>query len=162
MTVIEGPACTGTARALHWITAIGVLTMIPAGILMIQIKGGDLQNFVFDYHRSMGVLLFVITAVRLAYRLGNGRCPRLCTSPFMDCSCSIPTRVGPGHRLSPRRSLCFGCLNCLPLSARTGPCRKNCWKSKPGRVWLPPLWSACIWLRPSTIMWRSRIASRCA
>ncbi|MDD7909898.1 MULTISPECIES: cytochrome b [Pseudovibrio] len=57
-----------TARAFHWITAAGMLTMVPAGIVMINIGPGNLQNTLFDYHRSMGVVLFVITAMRLLYR----------------------------------------------------------------------------------------------
>lgn len=57
-----------TARIIHWITAAGVLTMVPAGIVMVNIGSGALQNTLFDFHRSMGVVLFVITAVRLMYR----------------------------------------------------------------------------------------------
>lgn len=75
MSATEAKAYSGTARALHWITAAFVLSMIPAGIAMGQIKGGPLQNFLFDYHRSTGVVLFLITAVRLAYRLKNPPMP---------------------------------------------------------------------------------------
>lgn len=75
MSATEAKAYSGTARALHWITAAFVLSMIPAGILMGLIKGGPLQNFLFDYHRSTGVVLFLITVVRLAYRLKNPPLP---------------------------------------------------------------------------------------
>ena len=68
-------AYSGIARALHWITALGVLSTIPAGIVMGQIKGGELQNFLFNYHRSVGVALFLITLIRLAYRLRNPPLP---------------------------------------------------------------------------------------
>lgn len=71
MSASEPKAYTGIARTLHWLTAIGVLSMIPAGIVMGLIKGGALQNFLFDYHRSMGVVLFIITVIRLFYRLAN-------------------------------------------------------------------------------------------
>lgn len=75
MSATEAKAYSGIARTLHWITAIFVLSMIPAGIIMGQIKGGPLQNFLFDYHRSVGVVLFFITLVRLAYRLSNPPLP---------------------------------------------------------------------------------------
>jgi len=68
-------AYSGIARFLHWITAIAVLSMIPAGIVMGLIKGGALQNFLFDVHRSLGVVLFVITLIRLAYRMTHKPLP---------------------------------------------------------------------------------------
>ena len=60
---------TRMARVLHWLTAVGIVLMVPAGFLMLRVGSGELQNFLFDFHRSMGVLLFVITAIRLIYRL---------------------------------------------------------------------------------------------
>ncbi|MEP3279749.1 MAG: cytochrome b [Stappiaceae bacterium] len=68
-------AYTGTARFFHWLTVLCVLTMIPAGLLMLRIGSGSLQNFLFDFHRSMGVVLFVITAFRLAYRITHKPAP---------------------------------------------------------------------------------------
>ncbi len=58
-----------TARLFHWVSAILVLLMVPAGITMVNIGPGKLQNFLFDFHRSTGVLLFVITVARLSWRL---------------------------------------------------------------------------------------------
>ena len=75
MSATETKAYSGIARTLHWITAIFVLSMIPAGIVMGQLKSGPLQNFLFDYHRSAGVVLFIITVIRLAYRVGNPPLP---------------------------------------------------------------------------------------
>ncbi|MEM1045785.1 MAG: cytochrome b [Pseudomonadota bacterium] len=66
----DGPAYSATARLLHWITAIGVLTMIPAGIVMVQLEwGSTLKNNLYDYHRSVGAVLMVLIIVRIAYRL---------------------------------------------------------------------------------------------
>lgn len=64
-----------TARLLHWITAILVLAMVPAGVVMVNVGPGALQNTLFDFHRSTGVLLFVLTAVRLAWRLTHPPAP---------------------------------------------------------------------------------------
>ena len=55
-----------TARVLHWLTAVLVLTMIPAGIIMVNIGSGALQDFLFNLHRSFGVSLMPIILLRLA------------------------------------------------------------------------------------------------
>lgn len=63
------------ARTFHWVTAALVLTMIAAGLAMLRVPGGALQNFLFDYHRSCGVVLFVITLARLLWRLTHAPAP---------------------------------------------------------------------------------------
>jgi len=60
-----------TARVLHWLTATLVLTMIPAGIVMVNIGSGALQDFLFNLHRSLGVTLIPVVLLRLVYRLIN-------------------------------------------------------------------------------------------
>jgi cytochrome b561 len=58
------------ARLFHWVTALLVLLMIPAGFLMIQ-EGLDraVQNTLFVFHKNVGVLLLLVVVARLAYRL---------------------------------------------------------------------------------------------
>jgi cytochrome b561 len=63
------------ARLIHWLTAVLVLTMVPAGLTMIRIDSGPLQNQLFDFHRSVGVALMVLTLIRLAYRLTHKPAP---------------------------------------------------------------------------------------
>jgi cytochrome b561 len=62
---------TGVARLLHWIVAILVLLTIPAGFMLMRLPPGKLQDTLFDLHRSVGVLLFVLVVIRLAWRLGH-------------------------------------------------------------------------------------------
>lgn len=64
------PAYSGVARALHWIVAILVLGMIPAGFVMVQ-EGlsRPLQNGLFIFHKNTGVLLLVLMLLRVLYRL---------------------------------------------------------------------------------------------
>jgi cytochrome b561 len=57
------------ARVLHWTTAILVIAMLPLGAVLLDLPPGRIQDTAFDLHRSTGVLLFVLTAVRLAVRL---------------------------------------------------------------------------------------------
>jgi len=63
------------ARSIHWLSALMVLTMVPAGLVMIRIEGGSLQNQLFDFHRSVGIVLMILTIFRLAYRLTHAPAP---------------------------------------------------------------------------------------
>jgi len=62
------PAYTLTARMLHWITAILILLLIPLGIIIANEWGGPLQDFLYDLHRSLGVMIIPIMVVRLLHR----------------------------------------------------------------------------------------------
>lgn len=61
-----------TGKALHWITALIVLGIIPAGIIMTNIGSGALQNQLYDLHRSFGVVVFVLAVWRVVVRLYHG------------------------------------------------------------------------------------------
>ncbi|ADZ72343.1 cytochrome b [Polymorphum gilvum] len=63
------------ARLFHWVTVVLVLAMVPAGIAMTRIGPGSLQNTLFDFHRSVGVLLLVLTLLRLVWRLTRRPAP---------------------------------------------------------------------------------------
>lgn len=60
---------TFTARLLHWLTAALVLTMMPIGIAMANADFGPTQDTLYHLHRSIGVLVLPIVAIRLLYRL---------------------------------------------------------------------------------------------
>ena len=60
---------TTVARALHWTMAVLVLMSIPVGFVLLALPPGGVQNTLFDLHRSVGVLLFVLVVIRLAWRL---------------------------------------------------------------------------------------------
>lgn len=62
---------SAAAIALHWTTAALVLFMVPAGLLMVRLPEGDLQNLLFNLHRSIGVLIFPLVLIRLIYRWRN-------------------------------------------------------------------------------------------
>ena len=62
---------TATARVLHWIIAILVLSLIPAGILMDRVDEGPLQDALFNLHRSFGVILIPLIILRLIWRLNH-------------------------------------------------------------------------------------------
>ena len=64
------PGYRTPARWLHWIVAVAVLLMIPAGLIMTQ-EGlaRPVQDALFLFHKNMGVLLVPVILVRIAYRL---------------------------------------------------------------------------------------------
>ena len=63
------PGYRTPARMLHWIVALAVLLMIPAGLVMTR-EGLDrgLQDVLFLFHKNTGVLLVPVILVRIAYR----------------------------------------------------------------------------------------------
>lgn len=57
------------ARWLHWIMALLVLLMIPAGLIMVQ-KGlpRPVQDGLYLFHKNTGVILLLLIITRIAYR----------------------------------------------------------------------------------------------
>lgn len=66
---------SATARLLHWLIAAVVLFIIPAGVVMKNLGPGDLQNTLYNLHRSFGAAVLVLMVLRLAYRLAHGAPP---------------------------------------------------------------------------------------
>jgi cytochrome b561 len=59
------PGYTLTARVLHWLTAALVLFQIPAGLLIVSFDLG----FIYNLHKSVGVVILAAIVVRLPWRL---------------------------------------------------------------------------------------------
>ena len=81
------------ARGIHWLMALLVFAMVPAGIIMIRISGGPLQNWLFDFHRSVGVLLMALALVRLAYRVTHPPAPLPAEIPLWQRLAAKATHV---------------------------------------------------------------------
>jgi len=63
------PPFTGFARLLHWTMAILILAMLFIGIGMVS--SDDRYGALVAIHRPLGILILVLVAVRLVYRLFN-------------------------------------------------------------------------------------------
>jgi cytochrome b561 len=61
----------GFQKSIHWIVALCVLTIIPVGFSMNRIEG-NIQNTLFNFHKSLGALILILMTVRLIYRLTKG------------------------------------------------------------------------------------------
>lgn len=60
------------ARFFHWATAILVLLTIPVAIAMLRPGiARSVQDPLFLFHKNIGVVILVLVALRLAYRLVN-------------------------------------------------------------------------------------------
>jgi cytochrome b561 len=69
------PAYSWTARALHWITAVLVLTMLPLGVVIANKWAGSWQDWLYNLHRSIGTVLMLVILLRLGYRLTHQPLP---------------------------------------------------------------------------------------
>jgi len=79
MTAGYSPAQQG----LHWATAAAVFLLVPVGVLMTNLGEGGLTNALYELHKSVGILAFVIVVFRLVVRLVRGAPPPEPTlSPF--------------------------------------------------------------------------------
>ncbi len=54
---------------LHWtIAALVLLVQVPAGITMVAVGPGTLQNFCYNVHKTTGIVIFILAIVRLSWR----------------------------------------------------------------------------------------------
>lgn len=64
-------AATGytlTAQALHWLTVLLILAILPVAWVMISTPQGPSKTWLFVVHRSLGVTILTVTIIRLAWR----------------------------------------------------------------------------------------------
>jgi cytochrome b561 len=54
---------------LHWtIAALVLLVQVPAGITMVAVGPGTLQNVCYNIHKTNGIVIFLLAIVRLGWR----------------------------------------------------------------------------------------------
>ena len=61
----------GVAQALHWLVAALVLGQFGLGWTMSDLPLGQLRFDLYQIHQSLGLTVFALVAVRLAWRLGH-------------------------------------------------------------------------------------------
>ena len=59
---------TLTAQALHWLTVFLILMILPVAWVMMSLPTGPQQTWMMVLHRSLGVTIFAVVLVRLAWR----------------------------------------------------------------------------------------------
>jgi cytochrome b561 len=63
------PGYSGVAKALHWTVALLLVASFAAALLMPDIRPGIARTRAMDLHFSVGVTIFMLMTVRLAWRL---------------------------------------------------------------------------------------------
>jgi len=61
-----------TSKLLHWLVAICVLTTAPVAIMMVRMSEGPTRDTLYNFHKSLGVLILVLMILRLINRLAVG------------------------------------------------------------------------------------------
>ncbi|WP_036305826.1 cytochrome b [Methylopila sp. 73B] len=62
---------TPTAKVLHWVVAIFVISEIIVGLSLDSIPDGPTKDTIYDLHKSTGIVILTLMIVRLAWRLTN-------------------------------------------------------------------------------------------
>jgi cytochrome b561 len=60
------------SKLLHWLIAACVLITIPVAIAMNRVDEGPAQDALYNLHKSLGVLIFMLMVVRLINRVMAG------------------------------------------------------------------------------------------
>jgi cytochrome b561 len=61
-----------TSKLLHWLIAACVLTTAPVAIAMGRVAEGPTQNSLYNLHKSLGVLIFILMILRVINRFAVG------------------------------------------------------------------------------------------
>ena len=61
-----------SSKWLHWSVAICVLTTAPVAIAMVRVDKGPIQDALYNFHKSLGVLILILMVLRLINRLAVG------------------------------------------------------------------------------------------
>lgn len=62
---------TATAITLHWLTVLLVFTAFPLGLYMHELALSPLKLKLVNYHKWLGVTIFLLTVMRLAWRAAH-------------------------------------------------------------------------------------------
>lgn len=69
---IRPAAYSGAAKALHWIMAIIILGLVPAGLAMTHMAQGPAQDRLFSLHEEFGFVVLWLAVLRLWVRRTRG------------------------------------------------------------------------------------------
>ena len=62
----------GTSKVLHWLVAACILTTAPVAIAMGRVSAGPTQDNLYNFHKSLGVLILILVILRLVNRIAVG------------------------------------------------------------------------------------------
>lgn len=71
LSPIDTPRYRRPARLLHWTMAAIVIAMVPIGIAVNYLPWNALQDWLYNLHKTLGIAVLALVAIRLAYRLAH-------------------------------------------------------------------------------------------
>lgn len=74
-------AYTHTAIALHWLMALLVFVTFPIGVIMHEMALSPDKLRMLSYHKWLGVTIFMLLVVRLAWRAAHKPAPMIAAVP---------------------------------------------------------------------------------
>lgn len=107
---------------LHWTTLLIVLTLFGSGLLYGQVEERSWAPPLLQVHRSLGVTIWTLTALRLLWRVTGARLP------------AFPTSMTPLHQLAARLSE-YGLYALLLIQPVTG-LAQTVWRGLPFEVFV--------------------------
>lgn len=69
------------AMALHWLTALLIVGSLTVGLSMVRMPLGRQKLQWYAWHKSIGISIFLVTCLRLAWRVAHTAPPPLWTMP---------------------------------------------------------------------------------
>jgi cytochrome b561 len=67
---------TGTQIALHWLIAVAIIAMLGIGLYMVSLpKGLAFKSSLINFHKSLGMTVFLLVLIRIGVRVVAGRPP---------------------------------------------------------------------------------------
>ena len=67
-TMASGASYTRTAIALHWFAALLIVCNLALGVSMVDLELSPLKLRLFSYHKWIGITVFLVASLRLAWR----------------------------------------------------------------------------------------------
>ena len=61
-----------TSKLLHWLVAASVLTTAPVAIAMTRVAEGPTRDTLYNFHKSLGVVILILMLLRLINRIAVG------------------------------------------------------------------------------------------
>ncbi|MBY0299316.1 MAG: cytochrome b [Methylobacterium sp.] len=63
---------SSTQKALHWVVAVLIAGLVLVAITMVNLGEGDLQNRLYELHKSFGLTVLALVLARILVRLSRG------------------------------------------------------------------------------------------
>jgi cytochrome b561 len=77
------------AMALHWLTALLVVGSLTVAVSMVRLPLGRQKLQWYGWHKSIGITIFLLTCLRLAWRAAHAAPPPLWTMPQWQQRASV-------------------------------------------------------------------------